>query len=74
MSGLMRERSILAILVMLVASLGYVAVRYDRSTHPAFRQKLDDLLFYAFLAVAGLLLGYHSLIDGVHVFRNYLGL
>ena len=40
----MRERSILAILVMLVASLGYVAVRYDRSTHPAFRQKLDDLL------------------------------
>jgi hypothetical protein len=51
----------LSALCTLVAGWAYVCERYDRSTFPAFRQKLDDLLFGAFLVLAALLLGYYPI-------------
>jgi lipopolysaccharide export LptBFGC system permease protein LptF len=49
------------VLGTLVAGLVWLSERHDRSSSPAFRQKLDDWLFVAFLVLAALLLGYYPI-------------
>ena len=64
----------LAVLCTLLAGLAYITVRYDRSIFPAFRQKLDDLLFGVFLALAVFLVGYSFVHHVALILKADLGL
>ncbi len=58
----------------LVAGWVYLSERHDRLAAPAFRQKLDDLLFGAFLALAALLLGYYPIRHLALILKAALGI
>jgi|SoiMethySBSTD1v2_1073268.scaffolds.fasta_scaffold320442_4 hypothetical protein len=63
--------------VMLGTSVaGWVCLSKQRvrSATPAFRQKLDDLLFGAFLASTALLLGYYPIRHLALTLKTALGL
>jgi hypothetical protein len=62
------------LMLAVCAELSYVRLRSDRMAVEAFRQRLGDVLFGAFLVSAGLLLAYPSLRQGLQFLKRHWSL